>query len=112
MCCIIISEDPFSIRYVPDQYKTQKMCDKAVDDCLAALKFVSDWFVISKTIKELFTAFYADENIPYFNEHCGNIIFSCNGMGILNIDLNNNNLDNTINQKDDPDVIIHIRFVA
>ena len=24
------------------------MCDKAVDDCLAALKFVPDWFVTSK----------------------------------------------------------------
>ena len=38
----IISEDPFSIRYVPDQYKTQKMRDKAVNDYLDALKFVLD----------------------------------------------------------------------
>ena len=82
------------------------MCDKAVDDCLAALKFVPDWFVTSKVIKELFTAFYADENIFYFNEHSGNIIFSSNGMGILNIDLNNNNLYNTIYDKDDADTII------
>ena len=29
------------------------MCDKAVDDCLAALKFVSDWFVTRKMIKIL-----------------------------------------------------------
>ena len=40
----ITSEDPFSVRCIPDQYKTQQMCDKAVDDCLAPLKFVSDWF--------------------------------------------------------------------
>ena len=26
-------------------------CDEAVDDCLAALKFVPDWFVTSKMIK-------------------------------------------------------------
>ena len=32
MCDIIISYDPFSLRYVPDQYKPQQMCDKAVDD--------------------------------------------------------------------------------
>ena len=32
----------FQWRYVPDQYKTQQMCDEAVDDCLAALKFAPD----------------------------------------------------------------------
>ena len=51
MCDRIISDDSFSIRYVLDQYKTQQMCDKATDDCLAALKFVPDWFVASKMIK-------------------------------------------------------------
>ena len=30
---------------------------------------------------------YADENIFYFNEDSGNIVFSCNEMGIFNIDL-------------------------
>ena len=44
----IISEDPFSKRYVPHQYKTKQICDSAVDDCLTALKFVLDWFVTSK----------------------------------------------------------------
>ena len=54
------------------------MCDKAVDDCLAALKFVPDWFVTSKMIKKLFTALYADENIIYFDEDFGNVISNCN----------------------------------
>ena len=44
------------------------MCDKAVDGSLATLKLILDWFVTSETIKKLFTAFYADENILYFNE--------------------------------------------
>ena len=35
---------PFLIAYYPDKYKIQKMCDEAVDDCLAALKFVPGWF--------------------------------------------------------------------
>ena len=78
MCHRIISDDPFSIRYVPDQYKIQQMCDKAVDDCLAALKFVPDWFVTNKMIRILFTALYADENILYFNEVSGNVAFICN----------------------------------
>ena len=30
------------MEYCPDKYKTQKMCDEAVDDCLAALKFILD----------------------------------------------------------------------
>ena len=37
------------------------MCDEAVDDCLAALKFVSDWYVTSKIIKKLYTALYGDD---------------------------------------------------
>ena len=42
--------------YVPDQYKTQQMCDKGVNNCLASLKFVPHWFVTCKMIKKLFTA--------------------------------------------------------
>ena len=38
-------------------------------------------------------------------------MFYCNGMGILNIDLNNNNFDHTNYDKDDPDTIIFI-FLA
>ena len=78
------------------------MCDKAVDDCLAPLKFVPDWFITSKMVKILFTALYADENILYFSEYSGNVVFICNEMGILNIDLNNINLDDTNYEEDDP----------
>ena len=42
------------------------MCSKAVDDFLPALKFVPDWFVISKMIKKLLTVLFADEKILYF----------------------------------------------
>ena len=87
------------------------MCEKAVDDCISALKSVPDQFVTSKIIKIQFTALYADDNILDFNEDSGNAVFICNGMGILNIDLNKINLDNT-NYKDDPDAIILVRFLA
>ena len=56
----IISGDLFPIRYVPDQYNTQQMCDKAVDDFLTALKFVPDWFVTNVIIKIYFTALHVD----------------------------------------------------
>ena len=71
MCNSVVFEDPFLIVYSPDKYITQKMCGEAVDDSLATLKLVPDWFVTSKMIKKLFTALYADENILYFNEDSG-----------------------------------------
>ena len=54
---------------------------------------------------------YADNNILYFNEDSGNVIFSCNEMGILNIDLNNISLDNKFDEND-PDTIIPIRVLT
>ena len=51
MCNRVGSEDPFFIRYDPDKYKTQRMCDEAVEDYLAILKFVPDWFVTSIQVK-------------------------------------------------------------
>ena len=46
----IVSEDHFLIIYWSDKYKTQRMCDKDVDDSLAALKLIPDWFNTSKMI--------------------------------------------------------------
>ena len=110
--CDRISDYPFSIRYVLYQYTTQQMCYEAVDDCLPALKFVPDWFVTSKIIKILFAALYADENVLYFNEDSSKAKFICNGMGILNIYLNNINLDDTNYDEDDPDTTIHVRLLT
>ena len=88
------------------------MWDKAVDDCLAALKFIPNWFIISKMIKNLLTALYADDNILYFNEDSGDVIFSCNEMGILSVDVNNTNLDDTNYYEDGPESIIYARLLA
>ena len=87
------------------------MCDKVVDDCLAALKFVPAWFLTSKMIKKLFTALYADGNILYFDEDSGNVTFRFNEMGTLSVNLNNINRDDTNNDEDDPNTIIHIRLL-
>ena len=56
-------ENPFMLKYCPDKYITQKMCDEAVDDFLPTSNFVADWYVTSKIIKKLFTALFADENL-------------------------------------------------
>ena len=60
----------------------------------------------------LFTDLYVDENMLYFIEDSGNVVFSYNEIGILHIDLYNNNLDDTNYMKDDPDKIILIRLIA
>ena len=111
MCDKIISENPFMLKYCPDKYITPKMCDRAVDDFLPTLNFVPDFFVTIKMIKKLFTAFYANENILYFDEDSGNVVFNCNEMGILDIDLNNISLDNDFDE-DDPDIIIHVKILV
>ena len=51
MCDRVVSEDPFLIVYCPNKYITPKICDEAVDDSLAALKLITDWFVRTKMIK-------------------------------------------------------------
>ena len=88
------------------------MCGKAVDVCLSGLKFVSGWFVQSNMIKILFTALHAEEYILYFNEDSSNVVFNCNGIRILCIDLNDTNLDDTNYDEVDPETIIPIRLLA
>ena len=87
------------------------MCVEAVDDFLVALKLITDWFTTNKIIKKIYTTLYTHENMFYFNEDFGNIVINWNGMGFLNIDLSNINLDNNFDE-DDPDTVILIRLFA
>ena len=50
----------------PDKYKTQKMCDEALDDCLAVLKF--NWFVTSKMLEKSDNALFTNDDILFFDE--------------------------------------------
>ena len=93
MCNSIICEYSFSIKYVPGQYQTEQICDKVVNNFLAALIFVSDWFVTDKIIKKPFTDTHPHENILYFNEDSSNVVFNCNEIGALKVNLNNINLN-------------------
>ena len=67
---------------------TQNICDEAVEDFLAALKFISGWFFTSKMIKKLYTVLYADDGLLFFDEDSGDVTFCCNEMGILSVSLN------------------------
>ena len=43
----------FLLKYSLVRYKTQKMCDKAVDAFLLTWKFVPNWFVTKKRLKNM-----------------------------------------------------------
>ena len=48
----VVSKKSFMLKYCLDRHKTQEMCDKAIDACMPALKFVPDWFVMNKMLEE------------------------------------------------------------
>ena len=77
----------------------QEMCDILVNRCF--LYFI------------LFLIYlYADGNILPFNENSINVTFCCNDMGILSVNLNNINLNDSNYEEDDPDTIILIRLLT
>ena len=61
-------------------------------------------------IKKLFTAFYANENILYFDKDFGNVIFNYKEMGILNTDPNCINLDDNNFDEDDSGILFMSDF--
>ena len=42
ICNKVVSKEHFMLKYFFDRHKTLEMCDKAVDACQSALKFVPD----------------------------------------------------------------------
>ena len=87
------------------------MPDEAVDDSLAILKLILDWFVTSKTVEKMYTALHADDGLFFYVEDSGDVIFFCNEMGILSVNLIIINLDDKFDE-DDPDTISAIRHLA
>ena len=81
ICNIIVFYILFNSK--TERYKTQKMCDEAVDDCLAALEFIHDWLATSKMIKKLYAALYADDGLFFVDGDSGNVTSSCNKMAFL-----------------------------
>ena len=55
--------------YYPDKYKTQSMCNEAVDHCQAGLKFIPDWFITSKMLEEFDNALLANDYYYYIFYH-------------------------------------------
>ena len=95
--------------YWLDKYKTQKMCDEAVDDCLAALKIIPDWFVTSTIFHKLDNALHDNDDTLFYDEDFDKVTFIANQRHILVVDIDKNNLDNDNNfDEDDLDTITHV----
>ena len=54
MCKHAVKKLPYLLRYVPDQYKTQKMCDKSILENVGTLKTAPDCYKIKKCVIKLF----------------------------------------------------------
>ena len=65
MCDKAVSSDSFMLKYCINRCRTQKMCDKAVDDCLPTLKFLPDLFVTSKMFQKLDDISFANDDIHF-----------------------------------------------
>ena len=65
MCDRVVSEDAFLIVYWLDKNKTQRLYDEPVDDCLAALEFIPDWFVASKMLGKFDETLFANDDILF-----------------------------------------------
>ena len=55
------------------------MRDKAVESCLAALKFIPDWFDISKMLEKFHDDLLANVDILYFDDK---VTFFADEIGI------------------------------
>ena len=51
MCIKAVEVDPWKLYYVPDHFKSQKMCDGLVSEDPFSLQYVPDWFVMQEQVK-------------------------------------------------------------
>ena len=61
--------------YCPDKYKTQKNFHEIVDNCLSALKFISDWFATNKMLEKFDNVLHANDNMLFYNEELDKVTF-------------------------------------
>ena len=52
--------------YLPDRYKTQRIYDEAVYECLGALEFILDWFVTNKMLEKFHDALLPNVDIIFY----------------------------------------------
>ena len=118
----------FEFTYIADRYKTQEMCnraifedafmliyytDEAVDNCLAAFKPITVWFVTSKMLENIDNVLHSNDEILFYKYDFDKVIFIAFQRHILSAELDKINLDNDNDfDEDDPDTVIHVILLA
>ena len=69
----VVFKERFILTYYPDRYKTQEMCDKAVDSFLLPLEFVLHCFFTSKVIDKLNNSVFSNDDL-FLHDLDSNII--------------------------------------
>ena len=74
------------------------MCDEAVDDCPAGLKFIPDQFVTSKMLDKFDNTLHSNDDILFYNEDFDKVTFIANQKDILAVDFEKIILDNKFDE--------------
>ena len=100
------------LKHYHDRYKTQEICDKAIDDFLRALNFFTNLLATSKVFRKILYALFVDDDILCFDKDSGNVTFSSDEIGNISVDLNNINLDDIYFNNAVSEIIISVRLLA
>ena len=77
MCDKAVEKDPENIRYIPDHFKTQEICDKAVMKDPWGFRFIPDKFITQEMCDK------AVEEYPYLLKYVPDNFITQEGYGIL-----------------------------
>ena len=81
-----VSDDSFLTVYCCNEYLTQKMCDKVVDESLALLKLILDWCVTNKMTKNILLICLQTKIYSILSDFLGDfyhVVFNYNGRVFL-----------------------------
>ena len=89
----VVSKRSIILKCCLDRYKTEEMCDKAVDSYLLALKFVPNWVVTNRMIDKPDNDVFSNDNIIFSDIDFYIVTFFRSDKGLNSITHNNINLD-------------------
>ena len=90
---------------------SQEILKKVVNAYLPLLKFIPGWLVTNKMLKDFDNIVFFNGDTIFANED-SDVKFLSDGMGFVNVDLNNVNLGDDNFDNYDPQTIIHVRIMA
>ena len=89
------------------------MCDQAVDDCLAALKFIRDWFVTTIMLEKYHYTLLVNDDTLFSNKDHNKVTFVSNESYVFVVDFDEINIGERNNfDEDSPDTTIYVRLLA